>query len=191
MIIYLISFPNGKHYIGRTKNTLAQRLTEHKTRAINNYQHPLYYAINKYGWDNVSKTQLYIAKTQEDLVLKELEFIKYFDSLINGYNLTLNTEIGGDNWKGRRDTPEYMIFVEKMKEINSTNRMHGKSHSENTKNIQKQKAKGRYTLIWFQNKYGIKEGEQKYKERNLKIKNRNYSKLKDPKTGLFIKKDLH
>ena len=185
----MLSFPNGKHYVGRTKNTLNQRLTEHKTRATKNYQHPLYYAINKYGWDSIEKTQLYIANTEEELVLKELEFIKLFDSLYNGYNLTLNTEVGGDNWKGRRDTEKYFEFVERMKELNNSNRMHGKSHSTKTKQLQKEKAKGRYSLPWFIERYGEVEGTEKYQQRNLKLKNRDYSKMKDPVTGAFVKKE--
>jgi len=189
MIIYLLSFPNGKHYVGRTRNSLEQRLIEHKTRATKGYQHPLYYAINKYGWENVSKAKLYTASTEEELVLKELEFIKNFNSLQNGYNLTLNTEIGGDNWKGRRNTKEYFEFIEKMKEINNFNRMHGKSHSEETKQLQKEKAKGRFSLPWFIERYGEVEGTVKHQERNQKLKNRDYSKMKDPVTGVFKKKD--
>ena len=189
MTIYLLSFPNEKHYVGRTKNTLNQRLTEHKTRATKGYQHPLYYAINKYGWENIIKTQLYTAETEEELILKELEFIKYYNSLYNGYNLTLNTEIGGDNWNGRRDTKEYHLFVEKMKELNASNRMHGKNHSEATKDIQKEKAKGRFSLPWFIERYGEKQGQIKYDERNHKLKNRDYSKMKDPITGTFKKKE--
>ena len=192
MIIYLLSFPNGKHYVGRTRNSLEQRLIEHKTRATKGYQHPLYYAINKYGWENVAKAKLYTASTEEELVIKELEFIKNFNSLQNGYNLTLNTEIGGDNWKGRRDTREYSEFVEKMKEVNSFNRMHGKSHSEETKQLQKEKAKGRFSLPWFIERYGEEEGQFKYKERNQKLKNRNYKEMKDPLTGAFMKnKNTH
>jgi group I intron endonuclease len=192
MIIYLLSFPNGKHYVGRTKNPLNQRLTEHKTRATKDYQHPLYYAINKHGWDNVIKTQLFTTVIEEELVLKELEYIKHYNSFYNGYNLTLNTEIGGDNWKSRRDTPEYELFVEKMKEINSKNRMHGKTHSEATKDLQKEKAKGRFSLPWFIERYGEEEGQFKYKERNQKLKNRNYKEMKDPLTGAFMKnKNTH
>jgi group I intron endonuclease len=188
MIIYLLSFPNGKHYVGRTRNSLEQRLTEHKTRATKGYQHPLYYAINKYGWDNITKRTLHNADTEEELVLKELEFIKQYNSLQSGYNLTLNTEIGGDNWKGRRDTEEYVEFVEKMKELNSSNRMHGKRHSTVTIQLQREKAKGRFSLPWFIERYGESEGTEKYQERNFKLKNRNYNKMKDPVTGVFKKK---
>jgi group I intron endonuclease len=191
MIIYLLSFPNGKHYVGRTRNSLEQRLIEHKTRATKGYQHPLYYAINKYGWENISKTKLYIASTEEELVLKELEFIKNFNSLQNGYNLTLNTEIGGDNWKGRRDTVEYQEFLERMRELRlgEGNGMYGKTHTEEASKKMKEKAKGRFSLPWFIERYGEAEGTVKHQERNQKLKNRDYSKMKDPVTGVFKKKD--
>lgn len=191
MTIYLLSFPNGKHYVGRTKNTLRQRLIEHKTRATKNYQHPLYYAINKYGWDNIEKVELYTASTEEELVIKELEYIKQYNSLHNGYNLTLNTEIGGDNWKGRRDTPEYRVFLERMRKLRlgEGNGMYGKTHSQNTKDKQKEKAKGRFSLPWFIEKYGEDQGRIKYEERNYKLKTRDYNKMKDPLTGAFKKKE--
>jgi group I intron endonuclease len=190
MIIYLLSFPNGKHYVGRTKNSLEQRLIEHKTRATKNYQHPLYYAINKYGWDNIGKDKLCTISTEEELVLKELEFIKKYNSLQNGYNLTLNTEIGGDNWKGRRDTEEYQQFLSKMRELRlgEGNGMFGKTHTQEASDKMKEKAKGRFSLEWFQHRNGIEEGEKLYKARCLSLKNRKYKDMKDPATGQFKKK---
>lgn len=189
MLIYLLKFPNGKHYVGRTKNTLEQRCTEHKARAVHGHQHPLYHAINKYGWENVTKEVLCTATTHNELVLKELEFILQYDSLSNGYNLTINTEIGGDNWEGRRDSKEYQSFVDKMKVLNSSGRMHGKSHNQSSKDQMKLKAKGRFSLEWFQERNGIEEGERLYKERNQKLKNRDYGKMKDPVTGTFKKRE--
>ena len=176
MIIYLFSFPNGKHYVGRTKNSFEQRCTEHKSR-VGKTQHPLYYAFEKYGWDNTIKEVIDSADTHEELVLKELTYINKYDSLYNGYNLTINTEIGGDNWEGRRDTEEYLQFLEKMREINSIGRMHGKYHSETTKELQREKAKGRFSLPWFIERYGESEGTEKYQERKLKLKNRDYNKM--------------
>jgi len=184
MVIYLFSFPNGKYYIGRTKNNFEQRLVEHKTRVTKKYQHPLYYAFNKYGWDNVKKEVLESVDTQEQAILRELFYIEKYDSLNNGYNLTINTQIGGDNWEGRRDTPEYLQFVEKMKGINSSGKMHGKTHSANTKFLMKEKAKGRFSLPWFIEKYGIEIGNQKYDERCKALKNR---KLKKDINGRFTK----
>jgi group I intron endonuclease len=167
MIIYLFSFPNGKHYVGRTKNSFEQRCSEHKYNVAKKIQHPLYYAFNKYGWDSVDKKILEEVHTHEEVVLKELDYIIKYDSLRNGYNLTYNTQIGGDNWEGRRDTEEYNRFVEKMSNIShgENNSMFGKSHSETTKQLLKEKAKGRYTLQWFQDRYGEEEGVKKYNDR--------------------------
>lgn len=187
MLIYLFSFPNGKHYVGRTKNSFEQRCAEHKNR-VGKAQHPLYYAFAKYGWDNVYKQILDHTSTHEELVLKELEYINKYDSLYNGYNLTLNTEIGGDNWTGRRDTQQYADFVAKMILINSERRMHGKTHSAESSVKMKERAKGRYSLEWFQERNGIEEGEQLYKARCLSLKNREYPDMKDPTTGQFKKK---
>lgn len=186
MVIYLFSFPNGKSYIGRTKNSFNQRLTEHKTRAIKGYQHPLYYAFNKYGWDNVKKEVLECVDTQEQAILRELFYIEKYDSLNNGYNLTINTQIGGDNWEGRRDTPEYEEFIVKMRNLRlgQGNGMFGKSHSKLSQIKMKEKAKGRFSLPWFIEKYGIEIGNQKYDERCKALKNR---KLKKDINGRFTK----
>lgn len=187
MVIYLFSFPNGKSYIGRTKNSFNQRLTEHKTRATKGYQHPLYYAFNKYGWDNVKKEVLEFVDTQEQAILRELFYIEKYDSLNNGYNLTINTQIGGDNWVGRRDTPEYEEFISKMKELRlgDGNGMFGKSHSKKSKTKMKEKAKGRFSLSWYIDRYGEENGTQMYNERCISLKNR---KLKKDISGRFTKK---
>lgn len=190
MLIYLLSFPNGKHYVGRTKNTLDQRLAEHKAAAKKQKQHQLYYAINKYGWDSIEKSVLFIATTEEELILRELFYIQKYNSVKEGYNMTYNTEIGGDNWKGRKHTEEYDLWREKIadKLRGSNNIMYGKNHTEEALVKMKEKAKGRFSLPWFIEKYGQEEGELKYKERNQKLKNRNYKEMKDPVTGAFRKK---
>jgi group I intron endonuclease len=202
MIIYLFSFPNGKHYVGRTKNSFEQRCYEHKHNVTKKIQHPLYYAFNKYGWDSVEKRVLEKVNTHEEAVIKELDYIIKYDSLRNGYNLTYNTQIGGDNWEGRRDTEEYNQFVIKMQLINNSNKMHGKNHSEQTIQLLKEKAKGRYTLQWFQERYGEDEGIRKYSDRreNRKGKligelNTSYKKVdeesfKEDILGGMSKKDL-
>ena len=184
MVIYLLQFPNGKHYVGRTSNTPEQRWREHKHRADKGHQHPLYYAINKYGWDSVIKSVLVETTTHEELVTLELDYIKQYDSLANGYNLTLNTEIGGDNWQGRRDTKEYAAFVQKMLDINSQGKMHGKSHNSSSIQKMKEKAKGRFSLPWYIERYGETEGTAKYEVRCSALRNR---KMKKDSTGKFKK----
>jgi group I intron endonuclease len=187
MVIYKFSFPNGKNYIGRTKNSFNQRCIEHKSR-IGHTQHPLYYAFAKYGWENVTKEVLEEVDTHEQAVNRELFYINEYDSLVNGYNLTINTEIGGDNWKGRRDTPEYEEFVNKMRLINSSGRMHGRTHKKSTISTMKEKAKGRFSLPWYKERYGEVEGQEKYDARCKNLRDKRELRKKDPKTGRFVSK---
>ena len=190
MIIYLFSFPNGKHYVGRTKNSLMQRSAEHKTR-IGKKQHPLYHAFEKYGWENVIKEVIDTAENQDELILKELFYINKYNSYNNGYNLTLNTEVGGDNWIGKKDTEEFKEWKKKisLKLIGENNIMFGTQHTEVSKDKMKEKAKGRFSLEWFQQRNGVEEGEKLYKARCLSLKNRKYKDMKDPATGQFRKKE--
>lgn len=185
-VIYLFEFPNGKFYIGRTSD-YEGRLATHRYYSIRKKKHPLYWAIRKYGWDNINKTILAKAQTLEELIALEYDYISKYDSIRNGYNLTNNTNIGGDNWKDRRNSKEFDTFVKKMIKINSKNKIHNKRHSEETKVLLKQKAKGRFSKEWYIERYGEEEGKVKYEERCLSLKNRDYSKFKDPITGTFKK----
>jgi len=184
--IYVLKFPNGKHYVGRTKNSVEQRLTEHKSR-IGKTQHPLYYACEKYGWSNIEKVTLETVGTHDEAVVRELHYILEYDSLVNGYNLTLNTEIGGDQWLGKRDTEQYRLWKEHMSRAMSgeSNGMFGRPHSKHTKTLMKEKAKGRFSLPWYVERFGEEEGTEKYKARCKALSNRN---LKKDKNGRFSKK---
>jgi hypothetical protein len=72
-----------------------------------------------------------------------------------------------------------------MKIINAStnNGMHGKQHSAEAIEKQKQAAKGRYSLEWFIDRYGDQQGPIKYEERRVFLKNRN---LKKDEKGRFI-----
>lgn len=84
---------NDKVYIGKTQNTIEQRWKEHcndrKTRRCE--KRPLYNAMNKYGIEHFYIEQIEECPIQE-LSIKEIYWIGYYDSYINGYNATL----GGD-----------------------------------------------------------------------------------------------
>lgn len=183
-VIYKISSPNGKVYIGRT-NDFDGRMYQHKHCAlVKNYKNSLYKAIRKYGWDDMVKE--IICEVEPNMAQKlEEELILAHNSVCGGYNDSYKGG-GGDNWEGRRDTDEYMQFVEKQRQdrLGDNNGMFGKTHSDDTKQKQKEKAKGRYSLEWFKDRYGD-EGEAKYEERRMWLKNRN---LKKDENGRFIKK---
>jgi len=171
--IYLFTFSNGKHYVGRTNN-FKSRMIKHQSRANKKARHELYWAINKYGWDNIIKEIIDTASTLEEAVAKEYEYIVKYDSVRNGYNMTENTKVGGYVWIGREDSEEFIMFKEHMKKAMSgeNNGMYGKSHSLESKTKQKEKAKGRFSLPWFIEKYGEEAGKQKYEERRQFLKSR-------------------
>ena len=184
--IYRLTSPSGKIYIGRT-NDFEQRMISHKSWAKTENRRPLYKAIRKYGWDNFIKEIIDTADTETDSVAKELEYIVKHNSVREGYNATYETNEGGDIWEGKRDTKQYKQFVERMKIINAgqNNGMYGKNQSEETKVLQKAKAKGRFSLPWFIEKYGEEIGNTKYHERCAALSSR---KMVRDSNGIFIKK---
>jgi group I intron endonuclease len=183
-IIYKISSPKGKIYIGRTNN-FDGRMAEHKCCAYTKKaKNSLYKAIRKYGWDNMTKEIICEVESSQAQKLEE-ELIRAHNSVRNGYNDTY-TGGGGDPWIDRRDTKEYMEWIDKMKVINggTNNGMYGKNHKESTMDAMKAKAKGRFTLDWYKERNGDVEGERLYEERRVWLKSRN---LKKDENGRFLK----
>jgi len=78
---------NNKVYIGYTNN-LRVRKSKHK-RNSQYGGNRFYNAILKYGWDNFNWEIIYCSKDKEHC-LNEMEpyFIKEFNSINNGYNIT-------------------------------------------------------------------------------------------------------
>jgi group I intron endonuclease len=183
-IIYKISSPKGKVYIGRTNN-FDGRMIEHKCSALTKKsKNSIYKAIRKYGWDNMTKEIICEVEASQAQRVEE-EFILAYDSVKKGYNDTY-TGGGGDPWVGRRDTKEYMEWIAHMKSVTSgeNNGMYGKTHRVDTLDKLKAKAKGRFTLEWYKDRNGDVDGERLYEERRVWLKNRN---LKKDENGRFIK----
>lgn len=86
-IIYKITnLINGKIYIGQTTQSLKARWRQHcndeKSCRV------LHYAIKKYGKENFILEIVAECKNVVEMNLKEVFYIKYFDTLVpNGYNL--------------------------------------------------------------------------------------------------------
>lgn len=95
-IIYKVTFPNQKYYIGQTMRTLEKRKKEHEWTYLKRNT-AFYNAIRKYGWDSLMWETIDEADTREELNQKEIYWIKYYNSCVlsknsNGYNSTY----GGD-----------------------------------------------------------------------------------------------
>lgn len=109
---------NDKLYIGKTLDTIENRLKEHKkdSKRVRKEKRPLYNAMNKYGTEH-----FYIELIEEvDLELlsqRECYWIEFYNTYYNGYNATK----GGDG----RQLYDYDLIVEvylqglTMKEISN------------------------------------------------------------------------
>ena len=112
MFIYKITNKiNNKSYIGQTINTPEARWKRHQSDALSNRLNTHFaQAIRKYGVDNFVLEVIDTASTQEELTEKESYWIRYYNSISEGYNETAAKEkSGGNTYKAKTE--------EELKEI--------------------------------------------------------------------------
>ena len=168
---------NGKFYIGSSKD-IEFRWNEHKKHLNGGYHinNKLQNAWNFYGKESFEFSIIEITN-ENDLLVREQFYLDMFKPHMTeiGYNIN-PTSNGGDTLT---HNPKGQMLIEEWRKKYSVlhkgkgNPMHGKKHSDEAKERQRERAVGRYTLEWFVDKYGIDSGTLKYKERNDKLANRN------------------
>lgn len=182
-VIYKLTSPNGKVYIGRTKN-FDERMEAHRYNAeIRKLDYKLYKSIRKYGWDTFQK-EILCKVSHKQAPIVETQFIKAYDSVIAGLNSKSDGFDGGNVFENRPEQLNEMKNNLSKIMTGNGNPMYGKSHSEEAKQKQREKAKGRFSLEWFIDRNGKEEGTRLYEERRTWLKNRN---LKKDSKGRFIK----
>jgi len=150
-IIYKISFPNGKNYIGLTKRVIKKRQGEHKCDSKSGNTRCLYNALRKYK-DNLEMAFCEVidtASSSEELCEKEKMYIQKYNSYYihgNGYNMTY----GGEGTHG-------YIFTEEDKKNMS------KSQKKRFENLEE-----REKLALQSRNYWNENEEAKEKMRQLK-----------------------
>ena len=170
-IYKITNIKNGKFYIGSSKD-IEFRWNEHKKHLNGNYHinKKLQNAWNFYGKENFSFDVLETVN-ECDLLVKEQFYLNMFKPHMKeiGYNINPSA-YGGDTIT---HNPNKEQIIKNMTVANNIGHMHGKKHSDEAKEKQRDRAVGRYTLEWFVAKYGTDNGTLKYKERNEKLANRN------------------
>jgi group I intron endonuclease len=183
--VYKITFLNGKCYIGRTKD-INDRMYGHKRCAFHkNFNNSLYKAMRKYGEDSWIVEILAETKGEDSAQIIEEAFIKQFDSVRSGYNDTYGGS-GRNMWKDNPELKEKQRKSLSERFSGDKNGMFGKTHSEEAKLKQKEKAKGRFSLEWYIDRNGKEAGQRMYDERRAFLSNR---VMKRDEKGNFIKKE--
>lgn len=118
MWIYKITnIQNNKVYIGQTIRPIEQRFHRHLNDALNNIIDTHFArAIKKYGKDNFIIEQIDTAETQEELNKKEQYWIKYYNSVEEGYNETdAIYKCGGNTYQSKTEE-EMEVIKEKIRQ---------------------------------------------------------------------------
>lgn len=99
---------NGKCYVGQSIK-IRKRFLQHMQKFKEDFQYPLYKALNKYGLENfefeILETfeKLDLETLRETLNNREIYWIEYYKSYNNGYNQTLGGE-ATSGWKPTEET---------------------------------------------------------------------------------------
>lgn len=116
LVIYKAEFPNGKVYIGKTKNFENRKYHHIWNSKKENYKHiKMAKAINKYGIDSIKWEIICECDNICEMNLKEIEFIKFYKSTQHkyGYNMVCGDK---ENYEIRTNFDEdYMVDIIKKK----------------------------------------------------------------------------
>ena len=143
----------GKVYIGKTTKSLNDRLQGHINNADKGNNFKLSLAIRKYGKENFIIEPIDFAETHEELNEKEIHYISEYNSLEDGYNMTMGGE-GGNTYINKSDEEMKAISgkISTALRKNNGNRgqfvgpknsMYGKHHTPETKEKMSKALKGR------------------------------------------------
>ena len=111
-VIYKITNPNGRIYIGQTIN-FERRIKDYKK---GNFKTVIGKSIKKYGFEKHKFEFLEKGNfTKEDLDKKEIYWIKFFNSYHQGMNMTLGGDCGTIGYKHTLETKQK--FSEARKKI--------------------------------------------------------------------------
>ena len=91
--VYELIFPNGKRYIGLTRQELNKRWNNGKGYKR---QGKISEAIKQFGWENIKKNIVKDGLSAQEGAKLEQELIKKYDTINNGYNIMKGGDLGSD-----------------------------------------------------------------------------------------------
>ena len=148
--------PTSLWYIGQTIKE-EKRFKQHINDAINKKDNNIFHrALRKYGLENFVYCVIEENVLRENLNMREMDWIEYYDSFYCGYNMTA----GGNQTIFSEEFKRKMSESRKGQFTGEKNSFYGKHHSEETKNKLSEYHKGK--KAWNSGKTNI------YSEETLK-----------------------
>lgn len=158
--VYMHIFPNNKYYIGLTKQFPNDRWG---VNGIGYKNQPVYSAIKYFGWNNIEHKILYSGLSGKEAHDKEIELIEKYDSIENGYNISIGGGMGGNPWC-EFEYNEFIYTAEELAEMSDydltyhdiTNRIN--SHGWTIERaISTPKGKRNIKFLYNDKKYTVKQ----------------------------------
>ena len=123
-IYKITNIKTGKVYIGKTTRSLNDRLQGHINSADRGDNFKLSRAIRKYGKENFIIEPIDFAETRDELNEKEIHYISEYNSLEDGYNMTIGGE-GGNTYINKSDEEMKVISEKISTALRKNNGNHG------------------------------------------------------------------
>jgi group I intron endonuclease len=163
-VVYLISFPNGKYYVGITSVSFEERKRSHLSHMCTS-DLPVHKALKKYQ-HLVNIEIIDKANTREQLNDLEIKYIKKYDSHIdnNGYNLTL----GGGGTVGYRHSGKSKLNNSSRRKKYFKNPVNRKKQSRSTKLAHRNNPNQAIEHAAFQKERYKKSSERKKTSKGMK-----------------------
>ena len=117
-VIYKAEFPNGKVYIGKSKNFENRKYHHIWNSKRSNHKHIMMSrAINKYGPDSIKWSIICECLSSDDMNQKEIEFIKLYNSTLHefGYNMVCGDKFVYEKRNNFDDSYKVDIIKKKLK----------------------------------------------------------------------------
>lgn len=92
--VYVHIFPNSKKYVGITR----QNIDDRWQNGHGYKKQPIYKEILKFGWENIEHIVLYENVSREKAQELEIKLISEYNSINNGYNISVGGGCGSDCW---------------------------------------------------------------------------------------------
>lgn len=188
--VYLITFPNGKAYVGITNN-VKRRIAQHKKCSKKDTKIKFYLALKKYGMENCKIEVIEKNLTKQQACQKEIDLIKEKDLINNGYNTTnggnvspiLNPDVL-EKMKQTKNSKEFKEKISKKMKFVFNNQEH------------RDKISASFKKLWSEKREKMMEavlrGAETRKKNGINIDNVNASWTEERrnKISLFMKKRM-